>query len=59
MIRNSKGEVGLECDECGQTFWGGTLEFREMIDDAKANGWKIRKIEDEWTHECEECSQEC
>jgi len=35
------------CDECGELKYGGTLEFGEFIDDLKADGWKIRKVEDE------------
>ena len=56
MILNSKGEVGLECDDCGAEFWGGTLDFREMLDEAKAEGWRVEKLEGEWVHRCPYCA---
>ena len=58
MLKKSKGEQGVECDECGKTQWGGTLEFREFLDDIKSQGWKIRKDGEDWTHTCPECQED-
>ncbi len=61
MIRRDKGEIIFECDECGADFPGGTAEFYEVLQDLKAAGWRIRKVEDEddgettWEHYCADC----
>ncbi len=55
MTRNHNGECGLECDECGAEFWGGILDFREMIQAAKNAGWLIHKSGEAWEHECPDC----
>jgi hypothetical protein len=56
VIRTEKGELIAECSECGEEHYGGTLEFRDFIDELKDLGWKIKKDGDEWTHICEGCS---
>jgi len=58
MIRTeASGEHVCECNECGETAYAGTLEFRPFVADLKANGWKITKDDeaDEWLHTCPEC----
>ncbi len=55
MIRKERGELIAECNECGDEFPGGVLEWSEFIADLKANGWRIKKDGDEWIHECESC----
>ena len=57
MIVREKGEVGLECDECGDSFWSGCSDFKEMIEDAKEEGWRIKKDGEDWIHTCPDCSQ--
>lgn len=56
-VHRASGEVIFECDECGEEYPGGTLSFQEVVDELKADGWRIRKDEEtgEWTHECPEC----
>ncbi len=56
MIRNSKGEVIVECDECGKQHTGGTLLFREVIEEIKGEGWLISKDGDTWEHTCPDCA---
>lgn len=55
MIHSLDGELVCECNECGEEIHGGTMEFREFVDDLKRTGWKIRKEEDEWMHFCPDC----
>lgn len=54
-IRKDDGELVAECNECGMSEYGGTLEFREFVDQLKESGWAIRKDGDEWTHTCPDC----
>lgn len=35
MIRKEHGELIAECNECGEEFEGGTLDFQEFIADLK------------------------
>ena len=55
MIRKSDGELVCECDDCGQEEYGGTLEFSAFIEDLREKGWRARKVEDEWQHDCPTC----
>lgn len=55
-IRNVQGELQCECNDCGETHYGGTLEFQAFIADLKEQGWKTRKDDDEWQHLCPGCS---
>lgn len=58
MIRTVKGELIAECDECSEEQPGGTLEFREFINDLKGREWKIKKDGDNWVHLCPTCAEE-
>jgi hypothetical protein len=55
MIRTVQGELIAECTECGATSYGGTLEWTDFIEELKEDGWRIRKIDGEWFHYCEDC----
>jgi hypothetical protein len=57
-IRNHNGEHIAECDECGSEVYGGTTEFLDFIQELKNDGWRIRKVEGEWEHYCEACSED-
>lgn len=57
MIRKVKGELVAECNECGDEFPGGVLEWFPFINDMKENGWKITKDGDEWIHLCPDCQE--
>ena len=57
MIRTVKGELVASCEECGEEAYGGTAEFREFVDDLKEDGWRIRKVDGEWSHTCPSCSE--
>lgn len=56
MIRKSKGELIAICSECEAEFPGGVQDdFRAFVEELKATGWKVRKVEDEWEHVCPGC----
>ena len=58
MIRKVKGEYVCECDACGEEAYGGTLEdFREFVEEIKAQGWRARKEDDSWLHRCPDCAE--
>ena len=57
MIRTVNGEHVCECNECGEEAYGGTADFREFVDDLKEDGWRIRKADDGWEHQCPSCSE--
>lgn len=64
MIRTEHtGEHVCECNECGETEYGGTQDFAEFVADLKVQGWRIFKDkgdsrEEIWCHECPECQEE-
>lgn len=58
MIRTERSELVClvcECNECGHEDYGGTLDFAEFVNHLKRTGWKIRKVDDDWTHTCPDC----
>lgn len=58
MIERDGGQIELHCDcGCGAVSgppWHGD-EFRAMLNDAKANGWKVERVNGEWTHHAPDC----
>ncbi len=54
-IRRERGEIVAECNECGAEYPGGTLEWGQFIMDLKDEGWRFRKVNDEWEHRCPDC----
>lgn len=56
MIAKRDGELECECDECGETEPGDTLEFKDFIADLKDKEWLIRKEEGQWCHYCPACA---
>ena len=58
MILKSDGEFFVECDDCGDTDYGGTeKDFRQFVNSIKEDGWRILKIDDEWHHRCPTCAE--
>jgi hypothetical protein len=55
MIDRQHGKILIECDACDATFQGDTDDWREEWAVAKAEGWKTRKIGEEWMHFCAGC----
>lgn len=55
MIDRQHGKLIFECDSCSETFEADTDNFAEAWAEAKCEGWKTRKIADEWLHGCPRC----
>lgn len=58
MINRVDGEHVAECDDCGEEYMGGTLEFMDFIADLKKEGWRISKDGETWVHTCPDCRDE-
>ena len=58
MIEQIYGELYVTCDCCGRELDGIFDDFDEALTSMKANGWKYRKIDDDWYHYCPECAPE-
>lgn len=56
MIERYSGMMQLVC-ECGvsQPRTYEADEFSVMVSDAKDDGWRITKEDDEWVHTCPDC----
>lgn len=50
MIDHQGGKILIECDSCAEVFEGENAE-----PEAKREGWRTRKIADEWLHGCPKC----
>ena len=55
MIDRQHGHIVIECDSCDEVFDSGTDDFAEAWSAAKRDGWKTRKIANEWLHGCQKC----
>lgn len=56
MIDRQHGKVVFECDSCDETFEGEQgEEFNIVWAAANRDGWRTRKIADEWLHGCPHC----
>ena len=56
MIDRQGGKVLIECDSCDEVFEGEPGdEFSVVWKAAKDDGWRTKKIGDEWVHGCERC----
>ena len=56
MIDHQYNKIVIECDSCGEVFNGEPgEEFAVLWARAKTDGWRTRKIGDEWVHGCHGC----
>jgi hypothetical protein len=55
MIDQQHGHIVIECDACDSVFEGESTDWDVVRPDAKREGWKARKIADEWLHFCPGC----
>lgn len=56
MIDHQHGRILIECDSCDEVFTGGQgVEWEETWPAAKRDGWRTRKIAEEWLHSCPNC----
>lgn len=50
--RQNGGIILVECDSCNEVLDTGTKDFSEATAAMRREGWKARKIADEWLHGC-------
>lgn len=55
MIDRQHGKIIFECDCCPETFESETADFNEAWTAAKAEGWRSKKVAEEWLHSCGKC----
>jgi hypothetical protein len=55
VIDRQHGNVIIECDSCEKTFTLDTDDFDTTWSAAKRDGWRTRKIGEEWVHGCPKC----
>lgn len=53
--RQNGGIIYIECDSCDEVLDTETKEFEEARSVMRREGWKVRKIADEWLHGCPNC----
>lgn len=53
MIARQGLRILIECDSCDEVFEGDErAEFAAVWAEAKRDGWKSRKINQDWVHGC-------
>jgi hypothetical protein len=55
MIDRQNGDLVFECDTCGETFESETSDFNSAWNQAKRDGWRVKKIGTQWVHSCPNC----
>lgn len=56
MIDRQGNRVLIECDSCPEIYEGEEdTEFTAVWAEAKREGWRTRKIANEWLHGCPRC----
>lgn len=56
MIDRQANKILIECDSCDDVFSGEEgRDFAEVWVNAKRDGWRTRKIANEWLHGCPKC----
>jgi hypothetical protein len=54
-----EGKMQVTCNACPATYRRTYAEedFHILLTDIKAEGWRIKRQADEWTHSCPDCSK--
>lgn len=56
MIEDLKdGDYQVSCDYCSYDAEASADDWADLIAGLKDEGWKIRKMDNEWKHKCPEC----
>lgn len=55
MLDRQKGNFIVECDKCSEVLDTETSSFDSALNIMRRNGWKSRKIGEDWVHWCGEC----
>jgi hypothetical protein len=53
--RQNGGIIYVECDSCDEVLDTETKDFEEARNVMRREGWKVRKIAEEWLHGCPNC----
>jgi hypothetical protein len=56
MIDKSHGFYVGFCDVCFINTKA-CETYKDLIDEMKSNGWKAKKVEDEWENICSDCAE--
>jgi hypothetical protein len=57
-LHRIKGQFEFECDRCREVFDPDTGNFTAAIERSAMEGWRAKKVGDDWTHTCARCVQE-
>ena len=63
MIEREGGKLLFVCDECNEAFESkendgyGQVGFNITWGAAKDEGWRARKIDNDWVHTCPDCAK--
>ena len=55
MIDREGKLIVVHCDSCPEVLKTETADFAEARAIMQREGWKVRKIADEWLHGCPDC----
>jgi len=55
MIHRNHGDISFECDTCGELFDTNFHDWVAAWNLAKREGWRSKKVNNEWEHVCPEC----
>lgn len=55
MIDRQGGRILVECDSCDEVLDTDTADFDAAREAMKREGWRARKIANEWLHGCPKC----
>lgn len=57
-LEKEKGKFVVVCDICGKSSSEEAYDlenFYDVLEFLADNGWASKKVDNEWTHTCEEC----
>jgi Fe2+ or Zn2+ uptake regulation protein len=58
MIERDSGKMLFVCDECNEAFESEDGEtFQDTWAAAKDDGWRARKLGNDWVHACPDCAK--
>jgi len=55
MLDRQKGNIIFECDGCADVLETETGDFDSAMNLFRREGWKARKIGEDWMHLCRKC----
>ena len=55
MLDRQHGDIVIECDSCDEILETETSDFGSALNLMKREGWRARKIGEDWCHFCSKC----